>query len=146
MDVPESFIAFYDESGKALAAVCCRYTATSGGSSSADAVLSILAGEGQLSEIPETEDLYMMLSSNLSVTKVYNLYTSADILLDYTSAIASVNVLDINLNPTSAVSPQLYGTYQVMIPAPSANNTEVVIILRDANYVNLAAIHYVCAW
>ena len=146
VDVPESFIAFYDESGKALAAVCCRYTATGGGSSSAEAVLSILAGEGQLSEIPETEDLYMMLSSNLSVTKVYNLYTSADILLDYTSEITSVNVFDINLNPTTAVSPQLYGTYQVMIPAPSANNTEVVIVLRDANYVNLAAIHYVCAW
>ena len=59
---------------------------------------------------------------------------------------ASVNVFDINLNPTSAVPVQLYGQYQIYISAPSANNTEAIIVLRDANYVNLAAIHYVCAW
>ena len=147
VDVPESFIAFYDENGVALAAICCRYTAAGGnGGSSSDAVLSILAGEGQLSEIPETEDLYMMLSSNLSVSKVYTLYTSSDIMLDYSTPMASVNVFDINLNPTSAVPVQLYGQYQIYISAPSANNTEAIIVLRDANYVNLAAIHYVCAW
>lgn len=91
---PESFIVFYDESGKALAGICCKYTAapTGGGSSapisvkSGNAEASVgLSGmglpEGTLNQIisglgvgsAQTEMLIMASESEVEFTANFNI-------------------------------------------------------------------------
>ena len=143
---PESFIVFYDAAGKALAGICCRYSET-GGSSVVEAVLSAVAGNPELSIVDESSELYIRLSSDLNVTDVYSVFTAGStIVLDYTLPITSIGVYDSKINPTNAVSVELLSQNMFVINAPAANNTEAIIVLKDENMVNLAAIHYFCAW
>lgn len=143
---PESFIVFYDAAGKALAGICCKYSET-GGSSVVEAVLSAVAGNPELSIVDESSELYIRLSSDLNVTEVYSVFTAGStIVLDYTLPITSIGVYDSKINPTNAVSVELLSQNMFVINAPAANNTEAIIVLKDENMVNLAAIHYFCAW
>ena len=142
---PESFIVFYDESGKALAGVCCKYTATGG--SQSGPTLSIVSGNATISNITEQNnpDLYWGLASNLSVTSIFDVQTSVGCVFEFSSAIASVSICDMSLTPSTAVTVNLMGS-MFMIPAPTVNGTECIIVLKDANTMNIAAIHYCCAW
>ena len=81
------------------------------------------------------------------MTEVDSVCTAgATIVRDYTLPITSIGVYDSKINPTNAVSVELLSQNMFVINAPAANNTEAIIVLKDENMVNLAAIHYFCAW
>ena len=141
-EVPESFIVFYDESGKALAGVCCKYTSTGGGASAA-LELSVMQGEAQVSTLaPETE-LYQILAGNLGVSTVFEVQAAGDAIFQLSQPFAMASVFDMTLNTSTAVACECFDQNCVYVsPQPGA---EVVIILKNEMWVNVAAIHYTCA-
>ena len=141
-EVPESFIVFYDESGKALAGVCCKYTSTGGGASAA-LELSVMDGEAQVSTLaPETE-LYQILAGNLGVSTVFEVQAAGDAIFQLNQPFAMASVFDMTLNTSTAVACECFDQNCVYVsPQPGA---EVVIILKNEMWVNVAAIHYTCA-
>ena len=139
-EVPESFVVFYDEAGKVLAGVCCKYTSTGGGASAA-LELSVMQGEAQISTLaPETE-LYQILAGNLGVTTVFEVQASGDAIFQISEAVAMASVFDMNLNMSSAVACECFDRNYFMA-SPQTNDAEVVIVLKNEQWVNVAAIHY----
>jgi hypothetical protein len=145
-EAPESFIVFYDESGKALAGVCCKYTSTGGGAQ-AGTTLSLISGQATITTITESvnPDLYWGLASNLGVQNIFDVQTSVGCVFELSESFSSYAVYDMGLAPSTAINLQLMGS-MFMIPAPTVNGTECIIVLRDSNMINIAAIHYYCGW
>lgn len=137
---------FYDENNAVVAAVLVEYN-PAGGGAQAGPTLSCISGVATVTPITEdvNPDLYWGLASNLGVQTIFDVQTSVGCVFEFSESIASCAVYDMGLSPTTAVNVQLMGT-MFMIPAPTTNGTECIIVLRDANMVNLAAIHYYCGW
>lgn len=139
-EVPESFVVFYDEAGKVLAGVCCKYTSTGGGASAA-LELSVMQGEAQISTLaPETE-LYQILAGNLSVSTVFEVQAAGDAIFQLSQPFAMASVFDMTLNPSTAVACECFDQNCVTV-SPQTAGAEVVIILKNEQWVNVAAIHY----
>ena len=136
---------FYDENGAKVAAVLVEYNPAGGAETGP--TLTLMSGNATITTITEdvNPDLYWGLASNLGVQTIFDVQTSVGCVFEFSEPIASCAVYDMGLSPTTAVNVQLMGT-MFMIPAPTTNGTECIIVLRDANMVNLAAIHYYCGW
>lgn len=74
-EFPESFIVFYDASGKVLAGLSCRHT-TMGSSVVAENIYKVASGDAELVHLPADSDLYMAINSNYSITEIYQLTTN----------------------------------------------------------------------
>ena len=137
---------FYDENGGKVAAVLVEYNPAGGGAQTGP-TLTLMSGNATITTITEdvNPDLYWGIASNLSVQTIFDVQTSVDCVFEFSESIASCAVYDMSLTPTTAVNVQLMGS-MFMIPAPTTNGTECIIVLKDANMVNLAAIHYYCGW
>lgn len=137
-EAPESFIVFYDEAGKVLAGVCCKYTSTGGGSSAA--TLSVVNGEATVETLPAESEIVQWLGSELSVSTVFAVNAnSAETVFQFSQSIAMASALTTTLAPSSAVTLQTEGNY---FGVSATESVEVIIVLKDANYMNLAAIYY----
>ena len=139
-EFPESFIVFYDETGKVLAGVCCKYTATTGGSSSS-LELNVLQGNAQVSTMSTDTELYQILSSNLGISTIFEVQASGEAIFQLSQPFAMANVFTTSLNPSSAVACECFDQNYVWV-GPQASEAEVVIILKNEMWVNVAAIYY----
>ena len=142
--IPSSAIhvaaVFYDENGGKVAAVLVEYNPAGGGASAA-LELSVMQGEAQISTLaPETE-LYQILAGNLGVTTVFEVQASGDAIFQISEAVAMASVFDMNLNMSSAVACECFDRNYFMA-SPQTNDAEVVIVLKNEQWVNVAAIHY----
>ncbi len=131
---------FYDENNAEVAAVLVEYNPAGGGSAAA-LELSVNQGEAQVSTLaPETE-LYQILSGNLGVSTVFEVQAAGDAVFQLNQPFAMASVFDMTLNPSTAVACECFDQNYVMV-SPQADNAEVVIILKNDSWVNVAAIHY----
>ena len=140
-EFPESFIVFYDETGKVLAGVCCKYTATTGGSSSSSLELNVLQGTAQVSTMSTESEMYQILSSNLGVSTVFEVQASSEAIFQLSQPFAMANVFTTSLNPSTAVACECFDQNYIWV-GPQAAEVEVVIILKNEMWVNVAAIYY----
>ncbi|MBR5563276.1 MAG: hypothetical protein IKW11_03510 [Bacteroidales bacterium] len=133
---------FFDENGGKVAAVLVEYNPAGGGASAA-LELSVMQGEAQISTLaPETE-LYQILAGNLGVTTVFEVQAAGDAIFQLSQPFAMASVFDMTLNTSTAVACECFDQNYVMVsPQPGA---EVVIILKNEQWVNVAAIHYTCS-
>jgi uncharacterized protein (TIGR02145 family) len=137
-NAPESFIVFYDETGKVLAGVCCKYTSASG--SAAAFELSVMQGEARISTLsPETE-LYRYLAGNLSVSTIFKVEAAGDAIFQLSQPLLLALVCDMSFNISTAVTSECLSQNCFFVSPHTA--AEVVIVLKDEMYVNVAAIHY----
>ena len=133
---------FFDENGGKVAAVLVEYNPAGGGAAAA-LELSVMQGEAQVSTLaPETE-LYQILAGNLGVSTVFEVQAAGDAIFQLNQPFAMASVFDMTLNTSTAVACECFDQNYVMVsPQPGA---EVVIILKNEMWVNVAAIHYTCA-
>jgi hypothetical protein len=133
---------FFDENGGKVAAVLVEYNPAGGGASAA-LELSVMQGEAQVSTLaPETE-LYQILAGNLGVSTVFEVQAAGDAIFQLSQPFAMASVFDMTLNTSTAVACECFDQNCVYVsPQPGA---EVVIILKNEMWVNVAAIHYTCA-
>ena len=133
---------FFDENGGKVAAVLVEYNPAGGGAAAA-LELSVMQGEAQISTLaPETE-LYQILAGNLGVSTVFEVQAAGDAIFQLNQPFAMASVFDMTLNTSTAVACECFDQNYVMVsPQPGA---EVVIVLKNEMWVNVAAIHYTCA-
>ena len=133
---------FFDENGGKVAAVLVEYNPAGGGAAAA-LELSVMQGEAQISTLAPEAELYQILASNLGVSTVFEVQAAGDAIFQLNQPFAMASVFDMTLNTSTAVACECFDQNYVMVsPQPGA---EVVIILKNEMWVNVAAIHYTCA-
>lgn len=132
---------FFDEAGNKVAAVLVEYNEAGGGSSAAAPELSLTDGQAEISTMPETSELYQILSSNLGVTAVFEVNAVGTAMFTLNQPFSMASVFDMTLNPTSVVMTECFDQYGLAVGS-EADNAEVIIILKNDSWVNVAAIHY----
>ena len=129
---------FFDENGGKVAAVLVEYNPAGGGSSAA--TLSVVNGEATVETLPAESDIVQWLGSELSVSTVFAVNAnSAETVFQFSQSIAMASALTTTLAPSSAVTLQTEGEY---FGVTATESVEVIIVLKDANNMNLAAIYY----
>lgn len=143
--VPESFIVFYDESGKILGALACKYT-SEGSSIDTESSIRLDYGTAEVTRLGASDDMYMYLNGNFNVTEIYKV-TTKDKMLNFNCSIDFANCImidpstmqEITSSPIS-IDPALPSLY---IYTSGTAKSEVVFIFQNADKVNLTAIYVV---
>lgn len=132
---------FFDADGNKVAAVLVEYNPAGGGSSSAALELSLMDGQATISTLPETSELYQILSSNLGVPTVFEVNAAGTAMFTLSQPFSMASVFDMTLNTTSVVMAECFDQYGLAVGS-EADNAEVIIVLKNEMWVNVAAIHY----
>lgn len=143
--VPESFIVFYDESGKILGALACKYT-SKGSTIDTESSIRLDYGTAEVTRLGAADEMYMYLSGNFNVTEIYKVITK-DKMLNFNCSIDFANCImvdpatmkEITSSPIS-IDPALPSLY---IYTSGTAKSEVVFIFQNADKVNLTAIYVV---
>ena len=145
---PESFIVFYDESGKALAGICCKYTAASTGGDSSTPI-SVKSGNAEasvgLSGMGLPEGALNQIISGLGVGSAQTemLIMASESEVEFT---ANFNISQIFvLNGAGAMeTPAGFTCYQSSytdFKVTAASGTECILLFMDMNG-NLPVVAY----
>ena len=142
---PESFIVLYGNDGKAKAALYCIYDESSTGGSDG---ISIVYGNGTVEPMSQTSDLYWFINSEFSTSNIYEASVSSGSVQFNTGETPSNVKLysDVDGSALTDNSFEVEGAMNgliVYIAETVASGTGCIIVLKDANGVNYAAIHLV---
>lgn len=131
--------AFYDENGGKVAVILVEYSAT-GGSDSGFTIETSM-GNAVVTAVDASSDTYMWLSSELGVSAVFNVTYGATSIINFSSAIANVSQFNMSLQASDSIPYYLpEDGMSLTLSKASASPTEAIIVLKDANYVNVAAL------
>lgn len=149
---PESFIAFYDASGKCLAALDCIFDPAGNTGGDAEGVKLVL-GNGTVEPMSQADDFYWYLSSEYGTTNLYDVAVSSRyVQLELGATPSSVKILsdkpafDMTLPELTDGSFTLEGAMNgvfVDIAESVADGTGCIIIFKDENMMNYCAIHFI---
>ena len=129
---------FYDENGAKVAAVLVEYNPA--GSAGSAATLSVVNGQAEVETLSSDSELSQYLASELSVSNVFEVTAkTAETTFEFSQSFVATSVFTKQLMPSSAVSIQTEGNF---FKVTATESVEVIITLKDANYMNIAAIHY----
>lgn len=129
---------FYDENGGKVAAVLVEYNPA--GSAGSAATLSVVNGQAEVETLSSDSELSQYLASELSVSNVFEVTAkTAETTFEFSQSFVATSVFTKQLMPSSAVSIQTEGNF---FKVTATESVEVIITLKDANYMNIAAIHY----
>lgn len=142
---PESFIVLYGADGKAKAALYCIYDESATGGSDG---ISITYGTGTVEPMSESSDLYWFINSEFSTSNIYEATVSSGSVQFNTGETPSNVKLysDVDGSALTDNSFEVEGAMNgliVYIAETVASGTGCIIVLKDANGVNYAAIHLV---
>lgn len=144
-DRPESFIVLYGADGKAKAGLYCIYDETSSGGSDG---ISIVYGNGTVEPMSQSSDLYWFINSEFSTSNIYEATVSSPYVTFNTGATpANCKIYsDTDGKPITDGSFEVEGAMNgitVYIGESVASGKGCIIVLKDANMVNFAAIHLI---
>lgn len=137
---PESFIVFYDESGKALAGICCKYTAKPAGGDSSTP-LSVKSGSASVEVglasmgLPAgtLNNIISVLGAGTAETEMLIMASTAEVEFTANFNISSIHVLDTSGN---MVTPEGFSCYQSSytdFKVTAKSGTECLLLFMDAN-------------
>lgn len=144
--VPESFIVFYDETGKVLGAVACRHS-SKGSSVDTTSSFKLQYGTAEVVKLGAEDEMYMYLNGNFNVTDIYKV-TTKDKMLNFNCTIEfeggimidPATMKEITSSPIT-IEPSLPSLY--VYTDGSNNKAEVVYLFQNADKVNIAAMYVV---
>ena len=149
---PESFIAFYDASGKCLAALDCIFDPAGNAGGDAQGVKLVL-GNGTVEPMGQEDMYYGFLSSEYSTTNLYNVRVSSRyVQLDLGATPSGFKILSDQPGPDGALPEITDGSFSlegamngayVDVAASVADGTGCIIIFKDENMMNTCAIHFI---
>ena len=149
---PESFIAFYDASGKCLAALDCIFDPAGNAGGDAQGVKLVL-GNGTVEPMGQEDMYYGFLSSEYSTTNLYNVRVSSRyVQLDLGATPSGFKILSDQPGPNGALPEITDGSFSlegamngayVDVAASVADGTGCIIIFKDENMMNTCAIHFI---
>ena len=144
---PESFIVLYGADGNAKAALYCIYDENS--TSGSDGI-SITYGTGTVEPMSQDSELYMYINGNYSTTNIYTAtVSSASVGFNLGSTPSAANIYSITsdrfvpITDGSFVVEGVSNGIIVYIGESVASGTECIIVLKDSNGLNFAAIHLI---
>ena len=149
---PESFIAFYDASGKCLAALDCIFDPAGNAGGDAQGVKLVL-GNGTVEPMGQEDMYYGFLSSEYSTTNLYNVRVSSRyVQLDLGATPSGFKILSDQPGPDGALPEITDGSFSlegamngayVDVAASVADGIGCIIIFKDENMMNTCAIHFI---
>lgn len=152
VEKPESFIAFYDASGKCLAALDCIFDPAGNTGGDAEGVKLVL-GNGTVEPMSQADDFYWYLSSEYGTTNLYDVTVSSRyVQLDLGATPSDCKILADQPGPDGGFPEITDGSFSlegamngayVNVAASVADGTGCIIIFKDANMMNYCAIHFI---
>ncbi|MGM9739309.1 MAG: hypothetical protein ACI3ZP_01780 [Candidatus Cryptobacteroides sp.] len=144
-DRPESFIVLYGADGKAKAALYCIYDESSTGGSDG---ISITYGNGTVEPMSQSSELYWFINSEFSTSNIYEATVSSGSVQFNTGATPSNVKLysDVDGSALTDKSFEVEGALNgiiVYISESVKDGSGCILVLKDGNGVNFAAIHLV---
>lgn len=149
---PESFIAFYDASGKCLAALDCIFDPAGNTGGDAEGVKLVL-GNGTVEPMSQADDFYWYLSSEYGTSNLYDVVVSSRyVQLELGATPSNVKILsdkpafDMTFPELTDGSFTLEGAMNgvfVDIAESVADGTGCIIIFKDENMMSYCAIHFI---
>ena len=146
VEVPESFVVFYDQDGRVLGGIRCRYT-SKGSSVDQTSNLKLEYGDAEFARLSQEDQMYMYLNGNFNVTEIYKVVTKDRMLnfnctLEFSGCmmIDPATMQEIKTSPIT-MDPSLPSLYLYFNGMTS--KTEVVFLFQNDDKVNLAALYVV---
>lgn len=150
-EFPESFIVFYDASGKVLAGISCRHT-TKGVSVVTEPIFKVSSGTAELTSVDSSSELYESIYGNYNVSEIYQLYIKGR--SAYLEAVSDHAIWDVmKLDPATFGESKSPITLEPASPnlniytGNGAEKSEALFILKDqatdGSLVNFAAIYVI---
>ena len=145
---PESFIVFYDESGKALAGICCKYTAASTGGDSSTPI-SVKSGNAEasvgLSGMGLPEGTLNQIISGLGVgtaqTEMLIMASTAEVEFTANFNISQIFVLNTEGQMVTPAGFTCYQSSYTDFKVTAASGTECILLFMDIDG-NLPVVAY----
>ena len=144
VEVPESFVVFYDQDGRVLGGIRCRYT-SKGSSVDQTSNLKLEYGDAEFARLSQEDQMYMYLNGNFNVTEIYKVVTRDRMLnfnctLEFSGCmmIDPATMQEIKTSPIT-MDPSLPSLYLYFNGMTS--KTEVVFLFQNDDKVNLAALY-----
>lgn len=147
---PESFIVFYDENGKALAGVCCKFTSTSGGDSSAP--ISVKSGSAEVMNdlssmgLPAgtLNNIISGLGAGTAQTEMMIMASTSEVEFTTNFSFTNIFVLDLQGNMTTPEGFSCYQSSYTDFKVTAASGTECLLLFMDQNGGLPVVVYYTC--